>query len=110
MGAKFLAVLEGRKRASIFKMKARITVSLRLRKREQSAQSPNRQALGMRWQQFRGGGGNARTVSGFFQMGVGRRGEERGARREARNAALNLKKGPSAPCGPLSARQVLTTS
>lgn len=56
MGAKFLAVLEGRKRASVFEMKTRITVSLRLKKREQSAQSPNRQALGMRWQQFRGGG------------------------------------------------------
>lgn len=53
MGAKFLAVLEGRKMASVFEMKARITLSLKLRKREQSAPSPNRQALGMRWQYFR---------------------------------------------------------
>ena len=46
MGAKFLAVLEGRKMASVFEMKARITVSLRLRKRQQSAQSPNRKLWG----------------------------------------------------------------
>ena len=54
MGAKFLAVLEGRKMASLFEMKARITLSLKLRKREQSAPSPNRQALGMKLAVFLG--------------------------------------------------------
>ena len=109
MGAKFLAVLEGRKMASVFEMKTRITVSLRLRKRAVSPVS-KQASPGHEVAAVSGWGGNARTVSGFFQMGMGRRGEERGARREARNAALNLKKGPSAPCGPLSARQVLPTS
>lgn len=37
MGAKFLAVLEGRKMASLFEMKARITLSL---KEEERAVSP----------------------------------------------------------------------